>query len=179
MFDIYCRYNCFAGREASRAMAKLSFEEGELSNPNVDDLGPFERDTLDNWIDKFKNYRGYPIVGKVSVPPAVRDFKREDLLAFNGRQRVPEGRIHAPLYIGLGGKVLDVSYGGMEMYGEDGPYNIFAGIDASRALGKMSFDPADCASHDLSDLTEDQLKTVQDWASRLSKKYPVVGNLVD
>lgn len=47
-------YHCFAGREASRAMAKLSFDEIELSNPNIDDLGPFEKSTLDEWYQKFK-----------------------------------------------------------------------------------------------------------------------------
>ena len=37
-----CSYNCFAGREATRAMAKLSFDEAELSNLDTSDLGPFE-----------------------------------------------------------------------------------------------------------------------------------------
>ena len=32
------------------------------------------------------------------------------------------------------------------------------GLDASRALAKMSFDPADVNSRDLSDLTPEQLK---------------------
>ena len=37
-----CSYNCFAGREATRAMAKLSFDESELSNLDTFDLSPFE-----------------------------------------------------------------------------------------------------------------------------------------
>ena len=78
------------------------------------------------------------------------------------------------------GQVLDVSYGGMEMYGPDGPYYLFAGRDASRALAKMSFSPSDVESSDLSDLSPDQLKVLDDWEKKFiqAKKYPVVGKLV-
>ncbi len=41
----FSRYHCFAGREASRAMALLSFDESELSNTRIDDLGAFGRGT--------------------------------------------------------------------------------------------------------------------------------------
>jgi hypothetical protein len=52
-----------------------------------------------------------------------------------------------------------VSYGGKEMYqAPNGPYSVFAGRDASRALAKMSFDPADLNSSNISDLTEDEIK---------------------
>jgi hypothetical protein len=30
-------------------------------------------------------------------------------------------------YVGINGKVIDVSYGGKEMYGKGGPYFLFAG----------------------------------------------------
>lgn len=83
------------------------------------------------------------------------------------------------LSTGLNGNVYDVSYGGKENYGELGSYHRFAGIDASRALAKMSFDPADAESYDVSDLSEDQLKTLLDWDLRLGKKYPLVGKIVD
>ena len=43
MYRYFVRYHCFAGREASRAMALLSFDESELANPRVDDLGAFGR----------------------------------------------------------------------------------------------------------------------------------------
>lgn len=170
-------YNCFAGREASRAMAKLSFEEDELSNLNIDDLGPFDRSTLDDWIEKFKWYKNYPVIGRVSIPPSPCDFTADELLCFNGKQAVPEGRVNSPIYVCVNGKVLDVSYGGVEMYSEGGPYHIFAGIDASRALAKMSFKPEDLSSSDLSDLTEEQLKVLNDWETKFinSRKYPVVG----
>jgi hypothetical protein len=49
-------------------MAKLSFEEIDLSNSNIDDLGPFELSTLEDWFSKFKDYKCYPIIGRVSKP---------------------------------------------------------------------------------------------------------------
>lgn len=94
-------YHCFAGRDASRAMAKLSFDEVDLTNSNIDDISPFERDTLNDWIEKFKYYKAYPIVGKISTPPPVREMKREELVAFKGTQEVPEGRVDAPIYLGI------------------------------------------------------------------------------
>jgi predicted heme/steroid binding protein len=174
-------YHCFAGREASRAMAKMSFEEEDLSNINTDDLGPFDRSCLEDWYDKYKHYKNYPVRGKVSIPPAQRDFTKAELLEFKGHQGVLEGRVDAAVYMAIKGNVLDVSYGGKEMYGEGGPYYRFAGLDASRALGKMSFEPADVASCDLSDLTPEQLKVLDDWETKFlhGKKYPVVGRLVE
>lgn len=170
--DLYGKgsaYNCMAGREASRAMAKLSFEEADLSSTRLDDLGAFERGTLDDWVEKFEHYKGYPIVGRCSTtrsidnhPDKLPEFTRAELKAFRGYQDVPLGRIHAPIYMAIKGKVLDVSFGGVEMYGKGGPYHAFAGIDASRALAKMSFDEKDVESVDLTDLTEEQTKTLEE-----------------
>lgn len=178
-------YNCFAGRDASRAMAKLSFEEAELSNPRIDDLGPFERDVLEQWVEKFKFYKQYPIVGKVSAPKTDRLFTEDELKLYKGipPENLPEGpcdRVDAEILVALKGNVYDVSYGGTEHYGPGGSYHLFAGIDASRALAKMSFDPADVNSSDLSDLTDEQLKILDDWEEKFQKKkrYPIVGRLV-
>jgi membrane-associated progesterone receptor component len=174
-------YHCFAGREASRAMAKLSFDEEDLANHDISDLGPFEKSVLDDWIQKFKHFKCYPIVGKVSIPPKDLELSREQMIEYRGLQEVPEGRIDAPIYIGINGKILDVSYGGKEMYGQGGPYFLFAGHDASKALAKMSFEEEHLRSTDLSDLTPEQQKTLSDWDKKLtvSRKYPVVGRIID
>jgi len=171
-------YHCFAGREASRAMAKLSFEESELSNPDINDLSKFEQNQLEEWYDKFKHYRSYPVIGRVSVPPKNLKLKRLELSEYKGLQEVPAGRVDAPIYVGINSHIFDVSFGGKEFYGEGGPYFCFAGIDASRALAKMSFKEEDLTSTDLSDLTPDQRKTLDDWDKRLSSKYPIVGTII-
>lgn len=201
-------YHCMAGREASRALALLSFDEKDLSSTTLSDLGPFEKETLDGWEEKFKYFKSYPVVGRCvfnDMPPQLSDTAQEfpytreqlsspklglkvinidELSQFKGYQAVPSGRTNAPIYIGLNGYVIDVSFGGMEMYakefmGNKGPYHLFAGIDASKALAKMSFKDEDTGSRDLSDLTEEQRKVLYDWEKRFVavKKYPIVALL--
>lgn len=177
-------YNCFAGRNATRAMAKYCFDEAELNNPNTSDLGPFERHMLNDWYSKYKYYKGYPIVGRYSYPPTDLKLTKDELAKYNGRPnpdvKKADDRIDEPIYIAVNGKIFDVSYGGKEMYGEGSPYNKFAGKDATRALAKMSLEEADINSSDLSDLTEEQKKTLNQWEEKFlnAKKYPVVGTLV-
>lgn len=174
-------YHCFSGRDASRAMAKFSLDEADLASSDVSDLGPFERSQLQDWVMKFKHYKCYPIVGKLSSALQPRPFTRTELAVFNGEQPIPEGRIHAPIYVAIKGKIYDVSYGGQEFYGKDGPYALFAGRDVSRALAKMSFSPEDLNNSDLSDLDEKQQKTLNDWSEKFEnvKKYPIVGHLIE
>jgi hypothetical protein len=62
-------------------------------------------------------------------------------------------------------------------YGPGGPYELFAGKDHSRALAKMSFDPADVAG-DLSGLEPYELETLDDWEVRFMSKYTKVGTVV-
>ena len=174
-----CRYHCFAGREASRAMAKMSFEESELCSVETADLGPYEKSVLNDWYEKFKYYRSYPTVGKVSIPPTDLKLTVADLKGYDGKQSIPEGRVDAPIYISIKRKIYDVSYGGKEMYSDGSGYVIFAGIDASKALAKMSFEPANLGDLDLTNLTEEENKILNDWEARLSKKYPQVGVLID
>jgi membrane-associated progesterone receptor component len=181
-YGIDAPYHCFAGRDATRAMAKFSFDEAELSNPDVSDIGPFEKGMLEDFIHKFKYYRCYPVIGLISKPPANRTFTRAELAAFKGETATTEeGRVDAPIYVGAAGKVFDVSYGGKEFYGPGGAYHHFAGVDASRALAKMSFQPEDIQSHDISDLTEVQQKTLRDWVEKFEnvRKYPIVGSIIE
>ena len=160
-------------------MAKLSFEEEDLANPDWSKLGPFERDTLEDWVSKFKHYKAYPIVGRLSNPPEFREFVVSDLSAFKGKQEIPEGRVHASILLALRGVVYDVSFGGYDMYCDGSGYHVFAGKDASRAFAKMSLKEEDTNSSDLSDLTETQQKTLDDWIEKFEKKkkYPVVGKI--
>ncbi len=172
-------YHCMAGREASRALAKLSFEEEDLSSTDLSDLGPFARETLDGWEEKFIHYKCYPVVGKcvfdkTMVPPytykagaslaSLPKYTVEDIAPFTGTTPVSadstaassssssssrssgSSRINPPIYLGICGMVLDVSFGGTAMYGPGGPYHRFAGKDASRCLAKMSFKPEDIDS---------------------------------
>lgn len=81
------------------------------------------------------------------------------------------------------GKVFDVSPG-RNFYGPGGPYENFAGRDASRGLACGSFDE-DMLTKDLNGpldtlqgLGPEELQALQDWEDKFSEKYLVVGTLV-
>ncbi|EPS29774.1 Damage response protein 1 [Penicillium oxalicum] len=109
-----------------------------------------------------------PVVFRTYTPKTLREFNGED------------GR---PVYLAVRGRVFDVTPG-RNFYGPGGPYENFAGRDASRGLAHQSFDE-DMLTKDLSgplddlkDLDNDQLENLQSWEERFSEKYLVVGKLV-
>jgi membrane-associated progesterone receptor component len=179
-------YSNFAGHECGVALAKMSFDTEHLDDlEGVKNLPPSEKQELDGWIEKFTYYRPYPIKGRL-VPNAVlkpladRVLSKEDLAKHDGSSDdIPEGYATAPIYLGAGDKVYDVSFGGVTFYGPKGGYNRFAGKDASRALAKMSFDPEDVENTSIDDLEDKQRKILDDWIKTFAdkKKYPVVGKL--
>ena len=61
-------------------------------------------------------------------------------------------------------------------YGPGGPYALFAGKDASRALAKMSFEDKDLTG-DTSGLGPFELEALQDWEYKFMSKYVKVGSL--
>lgn len=61
-------------------------------------------------------------------------------------------------------------------YGPGGPYALFAGKDASRALAKMSFEDQDLTG-DISGLGAFELEALQDWEYKFMSKYVKVGTI--
>ena len=88
-----------------------------------------------------------------------------------------------PVYLAVRGKVFDVTPG-RNFYGPGGPYENFAGRDASRGLASGSFDEDMLTKNlhgpldDLKVLDQSQLEALQDWEDRFVEKYLVVGKLV-
>jgi membrane-associated progesterone receptor component len=99
------------------------------------------------------------------------DFTDDQLQDFDGKN--PK----APVYVGIKGTVFDVT-SNREMYQPGKGYSVFAGKDASKALGKSSLDLNDCVS-DYSDLTSEEMATLDKWYSFYAKKYPIVGKIVN
>ena len=58
-----------------------------------------------------------------------------------------------------------------------GSYHLFAGRECARALAILSLKEEDCNGN-LSDLTEEQVKKLDEWVAKFEAKYPVVGRLV-
>ncbi|DAZ95801.1 TPA: hypothetical protein N0F65_009197 [Lagenidium giganteum] len=56
-------YAQFAGKDASRALACMSFDEECLSNPSLDDLTPEQQQALADWATRFQ--QKYVRVGKL------------------------------------------------------------------------------------------------------------------
>ena len=109
-----------------------------------------------------------PLVFKVFTPP--------QLMPYNGADG-------APVYMAVRGRVFDVTPG-RNFYGPGGPYQNFAGRDASRGLACQSFDE-DMLTEDLEgpldrleDLGNEEMENLRGWEERFNEKYLVVGKLV-
>ncbi|GER46654.1 membrane steroid binding protein 1 [Striga asiatica] len=80
-----------------------------------------------------------------------------------------------PLLMAIKGQIYDVTQSRM-FYGPGGPYALFAGKDASRALAKMSFEEKDLNGN-LSGLGVFELEALQDWEFKFMTKYVKVGTV--
>ncbi|GLE10224.1 hypothetical protein PINS_up022262 [Pythium insidiosum] len=164
-------YHLFAGRDASRSLAKMSFEPADLESDDLSDLGFMENETLQDWVNKFSVYNQYPNVGRVLRH---RDLTRTELRQFNGVDNPRK-----ICYVALNGKIYDVTLDGLAHYGPEGGYKQFAGRDASRALACMLLTEEAVENPDISDITDEQRKTLADWEAKFQQKYPVIGNVLD
>ncbi|RKP28149.1 putative progesterone binding protein [Syncephalis pseudoplumigaleata] len=82
-----------------------------------------------------------------------------------------------PTYVAVKGVIFDVSTS--DMYKPGSKYGqLFAGKDASRALAMSSLKAEDCTPN-LEGLSESELQTLDQWYERFSKKYNIVGKLVN
>ncbi|CAL5422920.1 unnamed protein product [Camellia sinensis] len=103
-------------------------------------------------------------------PVQLGDVTEEELRAYDGSD--PE----KPLLMAIKGQIYDVSRSRM-FYGPGGPYALFAGRDASRALALMSFDHQDLTGN-IEGLSASELEVLQDWEYKFMEKYVKVGQLV-
>ncbi|KAH7691804.1 membrane-associated progesterone receptor component protein [Dioscorea alata] len=105
------------------------------------------------------------------LPPPVQigEVTEEELRVFDGTD--PK----KPLLMAIKGQIYDVSQSRM-FYGPGGPYALFAGKDASRALAKMSFEENDLTG-DISGLGPFELEALQDWEYKFMSKYVKVGTI--
>ncbi|KAK4570285.1 Dihydrodipicolinate synthase [Recurvomyces mirabilis] len=110
------------------------------------------------------------------APTVFRVFTPPQLMPYNGTNGMP-------VYLAVRGNIFDVSPG-RNFYGPGGPYQNFAGRDASRGLACGSFDE-DMLTENLQgpldrleDLGGDEMEAMKGWEERFNEKYLVVGKLV-
>jgi predicted heme/steroid binding protein len=128
-------------------------------------------------LDSTNQIKNLPVVGWISQPATGLLLTREELADYRGTNPTLDGRLSPQVFVSISGHIFDVSYGGHHLYGPDGPYQIFAGRDASRALAKMSMEVNDLESSDLTDLTKEQTASLAKWFETFQSKYPLVGAL--
>ncbi|THF97686.1 hypothetical protein TEA_006779 [Camellia sinensis var. sinensis] len=122
------------------------------------------------------------------LPPPVQlgEVTEEELKVYDGSD--PK----RPLLMAIKGQIYDVTqssfvqeFQGFDrevlelirmFYGPGGPYALFAGKDASRALAKMSFEEQDLTG-DISGLGPFELDALQDWEYKFMTKYAKVGSV--
>ncbi|CAI9775014.1 unnamed protein product [Fraxinus pennsylvanica] len=102
-------------------------------------------------------------------PVQLGEITEEELKQYDGSD------FEKPLLMAIKGQIYDVSRSRM-FYGPGGPYALFAGKDASRALAKMSFDEKDL-NGDLTGLGFFELDALQDWEYKFITKYVKVGTI--
>uniref|UniRef100_A0A0D6R9H6 Cytochrome b5 heme-binding domain-containing protein n=1 Tax=Araucaria cunninghamii TaxID=56994 RepID=A0A0D6R9H6_ARACU len=107
----------------------------------------------------------------IPEPVQLGDITAEELKGYDGSD--PK----KPLLMAIKGNIYDVSQSRM-FYGPGGPYALFAGKDASRALAKMSFEEKDLTG-DLEGLGPFELDALQDWEYKFMGKYVKVGQIVN
>ncbi|EKD20904.1 hypothetical protein LZ554_007234 [Drepanopeziza brunnea f. sp. 'monogermtubi'] len=101
------------------------------------------------------------------APPKSDPISPEFLAKCNGTQ-APDNLC----YVAIKGKVFDVT--GNKSYVPGGSYHVFAGHDASRALGMTSTKPEDVRP-DWADLPDKEKGVLEDWLTFFSKRYNIVG----
>jgi membrane-associated progesterone receptor component len=99
----------------------------------------------------------------------MKKFTAQELLQFNASDP------SLPIYLAIKGVVYDVT-ASREMYTPPKGYSVFSGKDASKALGMSSLKPEDCIS-DYSQLSPEDMNTLDKWVEFFKKKYPVVGEM--
>lgn len=102
------------------------------------------------------------------APIVFRTFTPRALLEYNGENG-------QPVYLAVNKKVYDVT-AGRNFYGPGGPYENFAGRDATRGLACQSFDEdmltkdLDGPLDDCSDLNPEQIENLNGWVERFDEK---------
>ncbi|XP_067142799.1 membrane-associated progesterone receptor component 1-like [Centruroides vittatus] len=109
---------------------------------------------------------------KPELPPLKKqDMTLEELKKYDGKNE--DGRI----CVAVNGKIFDVTRG-KRFYGPGGPYEAFAGHDASRGLALFSIDSIKDEYDDLSDLNTMEMESVREWEMQFTDKYTLIGRLL-
>mmetsp|Transcript_21152 Transcript_21152/g.63133 ORF Transcript_21152/g.63133 Transcript_21152/m.63133 type:complete len:191 (-) Transcript_21152:44-616(-) len=148
----------------------------------VNALGRFFRDVARAKARRRRYGARYPLATMVlgieesvdlATPPTDATVTRAELEAADGFDG-------APLWLGIRGRVYDVTASAGSFYGPGKPYNHFVGTDASRAFA-LGCKEERCVSDDLAGLAAAELRELDRWMEMYAThdKYQFVGTLVE
>ncbi|KAM5550495.1 membrane steroid-binding protein 2 [Rosa sericea] len=119
-------------------------------------------------VNKYFN----PTTATTPTSIQVGDMTEQELRGYDGSDP------NKPLLMAIKAQIYDVSSSSRNFYGPGGPYAMFAGRDASRALALLSFKPQDINGN-IEGLGPDELQILQDWEDKFVEKYLKVGRLLN
>lgn len=122
------------------SLSPLRLHPSPFTINSLDDLPYSAKESLHGWVEKYKYYKCYPVVGRLVTPPLGLKLTTAELAKHKGdeeKEGMPEGWAAAPIYVAVKGNVFDMSFGGRLFYGPGGPYHFLAGKDGSRPLAKV------------------------------------------
>ncbi|XP_053214252.1 membrane-associated progesterone receptor component 1-like [Panonychus citri] len=107
---------------------------------------------------------------RLPEPLKKHDMDLEELKRYDGKGA--DGRV----CIAINGVVFDCSKS--HFYQPGGPYQSFAGRDATRGLAKFDVTAVSDEWDDHVDLTPSEISSVQEWEMQFRERYEIVGKLV-
>eukprot|EP01133_Synstelium_polycarpum_P015610 gene15610-18548_t len=188
-------YAIFAGHDATRCLAKSSFETTDLNQMDTSSLTADEMESLNNWVSFFDER--YEVVGRVKTAKSSplagaaistddtatetstdkptyeqRDYSLEELFNYNGTD--PSKAI----FVSLKGKIYDVS-DKRAIYGPGGSYSVLSGRDVTACLAKNKLQESYANQMDTSSYTPEETAALNKWVTFYDTKYKVVGNIIE
>lgn len=176
-----------AGFDVSRAMAKRSMSPLLFNGP-IDDLSAEERSTLQHYVGVFlSKYKAVACVRlptsdswrtpSLSTDVSPQGFSAEGSFSLEALANQSQASDGKKRLVALNGIVYDVSLD-ENRFGAGGRFQALVGADVSLALARGELNP-EFFNRSLSDLTYDQVKTLNLFVKFFEQRYPRVGVLVD
>mmetsp|Transcript_66799 Transcript_66799/g.159842 ORF Transcript_66799/g.159842 Transcript_66799/m.159842 type:complete len:161 (-) Transcript_66799:249-731(-) len=119
-----------------------------------------------DWRARRRRLEWDALVRRMTIEPRA-EWQEADLKPYNGQD--PE----KPILLAIDGRVFNV-WRGRDFYGKDGPYEVFAGRDATRLLAKGILNEAEDNGQPLTAMEQEVL---QGWKEHFTFKYDDCGPL--
>lgn len=167
----------FKGVEGKRSYVSLNglvFDVSDDLDSNKYPVGENTEDVSEEELEAYRTNQKYSFIGRLLSKQDMMELTEEALKEFIGEKT--ETNPAAKIYLSAKGMIFDVT-AGKGFYGPEGGYHKFAGKNCQRALALTSLKDEDVTNSKIEDLSETDLKTLDDWIKKYMEKYSHVGFL--